>query len=195
MNIIKRIRMWRKTRKDLRATHGLASIFKTLGQLEKSNLLSFDSKNRRLFIEQPLALVMMAGGAEKWSSFINNAFLWLYHRQCTEAWDKYILKEELSAVRIATKQHPTMTRADIERVRRQRRDEIAEGDIQPPKIEPFEFFVVREATKEEMEKAAKEKTVPAGIILAVGHYNPQAERLEMSSWEDVKPFLESEIKT
>lgn len=197
MGIIRRIRQWRITRRSLRRNHELAAVFATLEQLEKSNLLSFDQKNRRLFIEQPLAIIMLTGGVEKWQTFINNTFLWLYHRQCSEAWDKYILKEELAAVRVASKTFASMSRADIARVRRQRRDEITQTDMEPPKIEPFEFFIVKETTNEEAAKIIKsspKKAIPAGTILAVGHYDPQSENLEMASWEEVKPFLETEGK-
>lgn len=176
-------------RKDLQGLADFATVFKTFEQLEKANLLSFDQKNRRLFIEQPLAIVMMAGDVEKWKAFINNAFIWLYHRQCTEAWENFLLKEELNAVRLATKEHSGMTRADVERVRRQRRDEILESDMKAPKIEPFEFFVVREANRDEAAKAGSKDSVPAGTILAVGRYDMQSEQLEMAAWEDVKALF------
>lgn len=194
MNPIKNFKQWRKQRKQLQGLHDFASVFNSFNQLEKSGMLSFDQKNRRLFIEQPIAYLMIAGGAEKWQAFINNVFLWLYHRQCCEAWDKYILKEELAAVRVASKKYAALTRADIERIRRQRRDEITQSDQEPPKVEPFEFFIVRQATKEEAAEALKnnpKNAIPAGTILAVGHYDPMSENLEMAPWEDIKPFLEN----
>ena len=203
MGIFKRLNQWRKSRKQLKQLHDIGSVFHALDQLEKGGMLSFDTKNRRLFIEEPLALVMMAGGSEKWTNFIQNCFTWLYHRQCTEAWKKYILKEELDAVRVATKKYTAMTRADIERVRRARRDEIAQGDIEPPKVEPFEFFVVRAVSNDAAAKpqptengesggANKRKAVPAGEILAVGHYEPETEQLELGAWEDVSLYLNRE---
>lgn len=204
MGIFKRFNQWRKSRKQLKQLHDIGSVFHALDAMEKGGMLSFDTRNRRLFIEEPLALIMMAGGAEKWTNFIQNCFTWLYHRQCTEAWKAYILKEELDAVRIATKKYTAMTRADIERVRRQRRDEIAQGDIQPPKVEPFEFFVVRAVSPtkasastgqkptENNESGGKRQAVPAGEILAVGHYEPETEQLELGAWEDVSLYLNRE---
>ena len=139
-------------------------------------------------------MVMMSGGAEKWKAFMHNCFTWLYYRQCSEAWEAFIRKEELSAVRKATKQYAAMTRADIERVRRARRTEIGESDMEPPKVEPFEFFVVREKSEnsEYSENSDSRKAVPGGEILAVGSYEPETERLEMAAWEDVSVFLRKE---
>lgn len=203
MGIFERLRQWRKSRKQLKQLNDIGSVFHALDQLEKGGMLSFDTKNRRLFIEEPLALVMMAGGTEKWTNFIQNCFTWLYHRQCAEAWSKYILKEELDAVRVASKQYTAMTRADVERVRRARRDEIAQGDMEPPKVEAFEFFVVRAVSNDAVAKpqptengesggANKRKAVPAGEILAVGHYEPETEQLELGAWEDVSLYLNRE---
>ncbi len=203
MGIFKRFNQWCKSRKQLKQLHDIGSVFHALDQLEKGGMLSFDTKNRRLFIEEPLAQIMMAGGAEKWTNFIQNCFTWLYHRQCAEAWSKYILKEELDAVRVASKQYAVMTKADVERVRRARRDEIAQGDMEPPKVEAFEFFVVRAVSNDAAAKpqptengesggANKRKAVPAGEILAVGHYEPETEQLELASWEEVSLYLNRE---
>lgn len=203
MGIFKRLSQWRKSRKQLKQLHDIGSVFHALDAMEKGGMLSFDTKNRRLFIEEPLALVMMAGGAEKWTNFIGNCFTWLYHRQCADAWSKYILKEELSAVRVASKQYTAMTMADVERVRRARRDEIAQGDMEPPNVEAFEFFVVRAMSNDAAAKpqptengksggANKRKAVPAGEILAVGHYEPETEQLELGAWEDVSLYLNRE---
>lgn len=203
MKLFRRFRQWRKSRKQLRQLHDIGSIFHSFDLMEKSGMISFDIKSRRLFIEEPLALIMMGGGAKRWSNFIQNCFTWLYHRQCAEAWSEYILKEELDAVRVASEQYAAMTRADIERVRQARRDEIAQSDMEPPKVEPFEFFVVRAVSNDAAAKpqptenresggANKRKAVPAGEILAVGHYEPETEQLELGAWEDVSPYLNRE---
>ena len=87
-----------------------------------------------------------------------------------------------------------MTRADIERVRRARRTEIGESDMEPPRVDPFEFFGVREKSEnsEYSENSDSRKAVPGGEILAVGSYEPETERLEMAAWEDVSVFLRKE---
>ena len=162
----------------------IGGVFHSLDQCEEGGLVAFDKKNRRLFIEEPLAVVMMSGGAEKWQAFMRNCFTWLYYRQCSEAWEAFIRKEELVAVRKATKQYAAMTRADIERVRRARRTEIGESDMEPPKVEPFEFFVVRaDAT------TTKDDGTEVGRLVAVGHYDPASEDMEIAAWEEVRDLL------
>lgn len=147
-------------------------------------MLSFDVKNRRLFLEQPLAMLMMST-AENWSSFMQNVFMWLYYRQCQEAWDGFILREEMQAVRHARQHYAALTRADVERIKRQRRDEIADSDMEPPHIEPFEFYIIREvAPTDEQQK-------PSGEVMVVGWYDGQTEELEMASWNEVKRFLDN----
>lgn len=194
MSTISYFKKRREQKRRLRQLGEIGGVFHSLDQCEEGGLVAFDKKNRRLFIEEPLAVVMMSGGAEKWQAFMHNCFAWLYYRQCSEAWEAFIRKEELVAVRKATKQYAAMTRADIERVRRARRTEIGESDMKPPKVEPFEFFVVREKSEnsEYSENSDSRKAVPGGEILAVGSYEPETERLEMAAWEDVAVFLRKE---
>lgn len=175
----------REEKARLKDLGDLVRNFASLEKLEKGGMLAFDVKNRRLFVEQPLALVMMKD-AEAWQNFMRNVFQWLYYRQCQEAWDAFIQREELKAVREATKKYALMTRADIERVKRARRDEMAADDVKAPKVEPFEFFVIREVATEAQQT---DKAVPGGEILAVGNFNPETEALEMATWEEVRKFI------
>lgn len=184
----------REEKARLKELSDLVRNFVSLEKLEKGGMLAFDVKSRRLFVEQPLALVMMKD-AEAWQNFMRNVFQWLYYRQCQEAWDAYIQREELKAVREATKKYALMTRADIERVKRARRDEMAADDVKAPKVEPFEFFVIREVatepqqTRTEAAGSATIEAVPGGEILAVGNFNPETDALEMATWEEVRKFI------
>lgn len=181
---------WFKKKKEestrLKEWGEFARNFTSLEKLEKSGMLAFDVKSRRLFIEQPLAIIMMKD-AESWQNFMRNVFHWLYYRQCQEAWDVFFQREELKAVREVTKKYAMMTRADIERVKRSRREEIAVSDVKTPKVEPFEFFVIRETNA----TAESQPTVPGGEILAVGNFNPETESLKMATWEEVSKFFAS----
>ena len=176
----------REEKARLKELGDLVRNFASLEKLENGGMLAFDVKNRRLFIEQPLALVMMKD-AEAWQNFMRNVFQWLYYRQCQEAWDVFVQREELKAVREATKKYAMMTRADIERVKRNRRKEMAADDVKAPKVEPFEFFVIREVATESQQ--TRTEAVPGGEILAVGNFNPETEALEMATWEEVKRFF------
>lgn len=190
MSIIKRIKQHFARKRADRETRGLRALtdaFQSLEKLERSGLLTFDQKNRRLFIEEPLASVMLVS-AENWKNFIQNVFLWLYWRQCREQWDKFILKEEMTAVHRAQRKYAVLTHADIMRIRHARRDEIAQSDQQPPKVEPFEFFVIRTKTEKPTDKEKQDK--PSGEILAVGNYDYNSDSLEMADWQTVRNFID-----
>ena len=188
-NPIKRFLTWRRTRKNVKQLEVIKDTFGALEKAERGGLIWFDQKNRRLFIEEPLAMMMMTS-ARMWQNFLQNCFTWLYWRQCSEAWDNFILKEEMKAVRRTKKKTPVLTKRDVERIRYARRQEIAQGDMEPPRVEPFEFFVVRAAiTSQQTGQNDKAAQVPGGEIMAVGNYNPETEQVEMASWEDVKGFV------
>jgi len=70
-----------------------------------------------------------------------------------------------------------LSRSDMDRIRRARRAEIAESDIEPPKVEPFEFFIVPASTE-----AAPE---PIGV----GYFEPETDKIDIAPWADVKPLL------
>lgn len=191
-NPIKRFLTWRRTRKNVKQLEVIKDTFSALEKAERGGLIWFDQKNRRLFIEEPLAMLMMTS-ARMWQNFLQNCFTWLYWRQCLEAWDTFILKEEMKAVRRTKKKTPVLTKRDVERIRYARRQEIAQGDMEPPRVEPFEFFVVRAAVvQQQTEQGDKAAQVPGGEIMAVGNYNPETEQVEMASWEDVKGFVKEE---
>lgn len=92
----------REQRRKLKELKAFASRFSTLDRLEQSGLLTFDSKLRRLFIAQSLAVLMMKD-AESWVAFVTNVYQWIYYQQAQEAWNDYFLKAELKAVREASR--------------------------------------------------------------------------------------------
>lgn len=189
MNLMKKLMTWRRNKKDTKQLETLVTTFKAIGKAEGSGLIWFDQKNRRLFIEEPLAVLMMTN-ARMWKNFLQNCFTWLYWRQCSEAWDHFILKEEMKAVRRTRAKTPLLTKRDVERIRYARRQEITQGDMEPPRVEPFEFFVIRATvTQQQTEQKKATEQVPGGEIMAVGNYNPETEQVEMATWEEVKGFV------
>ena len=187
----------REERLKLRELHTFSKTFGTLERLEQSGMLWFDMRNRRLMIEQPLAVLMMKD-AESWMNFMRNVFQWQYYKQCNKAWEEYIQTEELRSVRAAIKEAAAekpsrqLNYKDIDRIKRARRDEIAFDEVKAPKVEGFEFFVVREAatgTQQTGHGATKTESVPGGEIRVVGNYDPQKDDIEMAAWEEVKQFI------
>jgi hypothetical protein len=199
----------REQRRKLKELKAFASRFSTLDRLEQSGLLTFDAKQRRLFIAQSLAVLMMRD-AESWVNFITNVYQWLYYQQAQEAWNAHFLQAELKAVREAsvlplsrgsrrgseqadiagnqTTPNPSysggetaspLSRADVERIRIAARQQVAESDIEPPKVEPFEMFVVEDTVD------AKPR------IIAVGYFNPETNDMEIAPWSEVEPLLKA----
>lgn len=171
----------REQRRKLKELKAFASNFTTLDRLEQSGLLTFDTKSKRLFIAQSLAVLMMKD-AESWVNFVTNVFQWLYYQQAQQSWNNHFLKEELSAVRKASlgENHQTvqLSRSDVERIRFAARQQVAESDIEPPKVEPFEMFIVEDTVD----------TKPK--ILAVGYFNPETNDMELAPWSEIQPLLQ-----
>ena len=170
----------REQRKKLKELRQFSSTFSTLDRLEQSGLLVWDQKQRRLFISQSLAVLMMKD-AESWVNFVTNVYQWLYYQQAQEAWNAHFLKEELAAVRKASvgDNHETvqLSRADVERIRLAARQQVAESDIEPPKVEPFEMFIVEDTVD----------TKPR--IIAVGYFDPETGAQELAPWSEVEPLI------
>lgn len=170
----------REQRRKLKELRQFSSVFTTLDRLEQSGLLTFDAKSRRLFIAQSLALLMMKD-AESWVNFVTNVFQWLYYQQAQEAWNAHFLRCELDAVRKASvgENHETvrLSRADVERIRLAARQQVAESDIEPPKVDSFEMFIVEDTVD------AKPK------IIAVGYFDPETNAQELAPWSEIEPLI------
>ena len=75
--------------------------------------------------------------------------------------------------------HSSLSREDIDRIRRARRAEIAQSDMPAPKIQPFEFFCVRDTKDKEAQ------------VVFVGHFDPDTDQIDMATWEDVQRLMQS----
>ena len=186
-NFLKRWKERREQRRRLKELQAFAGGFKTMDQMEDKGLLAWNMKQRQLFIDSSLAYVMMARGAETWKNFVNNVYLWQYSKECERAWADFFLKEELKAVRDYKSQHrgTVVTRADVNRIREARRMEILQSDMEAPKIKGFEFFIVA-PPKLDTQDSPRVSSSPVGELVAVGHYEPDTEQMEMATWEEVR---------
>jgi hypothetical protein len=73
----------------------------------------------------------------------------------------------------------SLSREDIDRIRRARRAEIAQSDMPAPKVQPFEFFCVRDTKDKEAQ------------VVFVGHFDPDTDQIDMATWEDVQRLMQS----
>ena len=194
MSLFSKWQSRRQQKKQLRELADLSKVFNTVSKMEQSGLMAWDARSRRLFIEQPLALLMMTD-SKRWRNFIQNCYLYYYYKQSQEAWQKFMLEEELAAVRryqsTASRQ---LTRADVERIRRVRRDEIMKDDMQPPKVEGFEFFIVSPPDQHaepplNQQGGVGGESSPAGRLVAVGHFDPETEQMEIAPWSEVQLLI------
>lgn len=195
MNFLKKI--FRKKTDSEKIAIDAVGVFATLRKMEKQGLLLWDTKHRRLFIAEPLAVIMIQR-EEGWKNFLQNVAYWQYFKCEQESWDSYIRNEELKAVRAAKRKYAMLTKKDIERIRRQRRSEIQSEDKPNVGIKPFELFIIGDqyegsylqVSKENAEKVKSSKEA-ANHIIAVGDYDPNTRKVNMGMWEDVQNALKN----
>lgn len=192
----------RKKRRAMREQKELEQIcrnFKSLEALQKSGLILWDLPRRRLFLEQPIAMMMMNSN-KTWRAFLQNCFLWIYYQECVDAMDTLMLDKELKAVRRAKKICNTLTMRDINRIKTACRNEIAfeEYERHAPEIKSFEFFVIRENSEAVPRSKNKggtdeenENIVAGGELFCVGQYDPNAETFDIALWSDIQSFFHS----
>ena len=189
MNILKKWRERRQQKRKQRETQQTLQVWALLEKLFDAGQISFDRKAHRLFITQPVASLLMAKGTDAWVQSVHNIYNYVHFLQTQQAWDEYMQKEELKAVRDAMQaanehqpssvSHHTspISRQDIDRIRLARRQQIAFSDMEPPKVEPFEFFIIPLTTEAKVEP------------LAVGYYDPNTGEMNVATWDDVKALL------
>jgi hypothetical protein len=181
-NLWKRWKERRRQKQLLESQSELMQTWRWLERLFQRGVLTFDAKNRRLFITQPMAVLMLNNGAEGWVNSIRNIYQYTYLKQSQKAWEQFMRDEELRAVREAIAAakaagEKPLTRQDIERIRRSRRAEIMDSDMTPPKVEPFEFFIIPDSRQPKVEP------------IAVGYYDPESGEMDVATWDEVKPML------
>lgn len=193
MNIIGKLFKKQNKRETLR--RNAVEVFATLERMEKKGLILWDRKERRLFLAEPLAILMIEN-EDKWKNFLQNVGYWQMYNSQQEAWDCYMHNEELKAVRKAKKTYAVLTKADIERIRRNRRNEITSEEIPVPEIKPFELFIIGDSYEGSISAITKEKTDRAkksgnadNCIIAVGEFNPMTGHVDMALWKDVQNAL------
>ena len=187
-NPLKRFLERRQEKKQLRETLRVLRMYAWLEKMFDSGVLHYDSDNRRLVMEQSLAVLLMQRGAEGWVNAVREIYRYVHFRLTQKAWDDYMHREEVKAVRNALNKGGNLNRDDIERIKSARRMEIAQTDMKPPKVEAFEFFVV--GTEEgRTDSTDSTEKVSGGVIRLVGHYDPQTEHMDLASWEEVSLFL------
>lgn len=212
MNIFQKWRDRRAHKAQLQRLHTFASTFASMQRLEKGGLLTWEEKTRRLFIAQPLALVMLAQGYDRWRNFLNNVFLYHMYNLQNKQWQDYVLDEQAKAVRQRRSEVTILTKAETERIRRAVRDNIPADAVPLLPIKPFEFFIIAEtaappaaapapsgsnagdSSSAAFPSPSPTPAIPRAEITWVGEYDPDTATLDMAEWSTIKHLLNEKEK-
>lgn len=189
-NLLKSWKQRRKQKKALKQQERLLQTWVWLERLYGCGQLSFDYKTHRLFIIKSFATLLLAKGTDGWINSIHAIYQYVYFKQAQGAWERFMHKEELAAVRKSlspgpspvregSKKRASLTRDDIERIKRSRRAEIVASDMEPIKVEAFEFFIIPDGTEAKVEP------------IAIGYYDPTTGEMEVAAWDEVKGAIQS----
>ena len=170
----------KKTEKELR---DLSAVFSILDEFEKRGVIHWQRKNKVLLIEEVLGTLKVAEGRDGFLRFLNQVSMWQNHRLLAEAYESLRLKVETEAVRKARAQFAMLTKADMQRIRQNARENM---EMIPPErldcIKEFDIFVVRASAP-----SAQDATEASGQLLALGHFD--GEKVEMAMYDEVKHNL------
>ena len=170
----------KKTEKELR---DLSAVFSILDEFEKRGVIHWQRKNKVLLIEEVLGTLKVAEGRDGFLRFLNQVSMWQNHRLLAEAYESLRLKVETEAVRKARSQFAMLTKADMQRIRQNARENMEMIPIeQLDYIKEFDIFVVRASAP-----SAQEATEASGQLLALGHFD--GEKVEMAMYDEVKHNL------
>ena len=170
----------KKTEKELR---DLSAVFSILDEFEKRGIIHWQRKNKVLLIEEVLGTLKVAEGRDGFLRFLNQVSMWQNHRLLAEAYESLRLKVEAEAVRKARAQFAMLTKADMQRIRQNARENM---EMIPPErldcIKEFDIFIVRANAP-----SAQDATEASGQLLALGHFD--GEKVEMAMYDEVKHNL------
>lgn len=178
--------MWnpfRSKNKKLKELQDLAAMTAIFEKLSRRGVIFWRKKDNILIIEQYFAMLKLAEGREGFLKFLNQVATWQNNILIQEAYAARCLTVETEAVRKAQRQFASLTKADIQRIRQNVRENMP---VIPPEqldcIKEFDIFVVRASAP-----SAQDATEESGQLLALGHYD--GEKVEMAMYDDVKYIL------
>lgn len=176
---------FKKKSGDTKMVKALTTIFAFCNNMEKKGLVSWQPKQKALFIEQSLATVLMAKGRDDFAFSLNGLAMWQDYRLFQEAYEQKCIEQETAAVRKAQKEHGKLTDADINRIRQHAREQLEEIDVETlDYIKEFDLFIIRAGAP-----SAKDATQSAGQLVALGHFDCRTHNLDMAMYDEVKDTL------
>lgn len=171
----------------MRESAKVLEAFAIIEKFSRSNFIFWQVKNRMLLIREPLALVELGLGADKFKDFLKIVCDWQNFKLISEAYEQKRIEIEAAAVRKAQDESGApLTDADILSIRQHARSSMEQIPLEhlPNLIREFDILIIRESAA-----TADSATEENGQLLAVGHYD--GEKLEMAMYDDVKSSLVS----
>ena len=174
-------------RARMRESSKVLEAFAIIEKFSRSNFIFWQVKNRMLLIREPLALVELGLGADKFKDFLKIVCDWQNFKLISEAYEQKRIEIEAAAVRKAQEESGApLTDADILSIRQHTRSSMEQIPLEqlPNLIREFDILIIRESAAS-VDSATEEN----GQLLAVGHYD--GDKLEMAMYDDVKSSLVS----
>ena len=171
----------------MRESAKVLEAFAIIEDFSRSNLIFWQVKNRMLLIREPLALVELGLGADKFKDFLKTVCDWQNFKLINEAYEQKRIEIEAAAVRKAQEERGApLSDADVLFIRQHARSSMEQIPLEqlPNLIREFDILIIRESAT-----SADTATEENGQLLAVGHYD--GEKLEMAMYDDVKSSLVS----
>ena len=178
--------MWnpfRRKNKQLKELQDLAAMIGIFEILSRRGVVFWRKKDNILIIEESFVMLKMAEGREGFLKFLNQVATWQNNIIIQEAYSAECLKVETDAVRKAQRKYANLTKADIQRIRQETRENMPMIPLgQLDCIKEFDIFVVRASAP-----SAQEATEESGQLLALGHFD--GEKVEMAMYDEIKHNL------
>ena len=178
--------MWnpfRRKNKHLKELQDLAAMIGIFEILSRRGVVFWRKKDNILIIEESFVMLKMAEGREGFLKFLNQVATWQNNIIIQEAYSAECLKVETDAVRKAQRKYANLTKADIQRIRQETRENMPMIPLgQLDCIKEFDIFVVRASAP-----SAQEATEESGQLLALGHFD--GEKVEMAMYDEIKHNL------
>ena len=178
--------MWnpfRRKHKNFKELQYLAEMSAIFEEWSRRGIILWRKKDNILIIEEHLAILTIAKGRDGFLKFLNQVATWQNSILIQEAYAAHCLKVETEAVRKAQRKYASLTKADIQRIRQNARENMPVIPLeQLDCIKEVDICVVR-ANAPSSQDATEENSQ----LLAIGHYD--GEKVEMAMYDDVKHIL------
>ena len=175
--------LFKRKNKKLKELQDLAAMTVIFEKLSRQGVVFWRKKDNILIIEEYLAKIKMAEGRKGFLKFLNQVATWQNNIIIQEAYSAECLKVETDAVRKAQRKYANLTKADIQRIRQETRENMPMIPLgQLDYIKEFDIFVVRASAP-----SAQDATVESGQLLALGHFD--GEKVEMAMYDEIKHNL------